>query len=520
MPRSCQQRHSSDRCGPDPSGGRPRRLHLYTGRCRVKFALSLGVLNPTAWVAVTEEADRLGYDSVWIPEHLVLPVEMGGSPHDGQDHPPIPSEIPVFDALVYLSHPGRAYRAHPVRHPGLQHRPAPPLQHGTGRGHARRAVRWPGRLRHRCQLAAGRVGRGGPRLRHPRRAGRRVPSTSAAGSGRNRSSSTTARFFDFAPVRFEPKPVQQPWPRLHIGGDGPAALRRAATVGDGWVPMNHTLEQIPAAVVRLAELRDRAGRPGRTEVTLGGADQLQGRRRALRRGRGRSGVRQAVEPHLGCTRRDPPLRRGVPARLTRPAPADQAAVDPTGSGVGGEPGSRVRARHPPLVWGRGEHDGGFTTRRRRVQCQVMTCPHRPVPDPRVRLPPAPDRSRDRGLRPRPRPRRSRTRSPASSSGWAWRTHPTDSTLRLSLLTHALKRGVWLLGFAIMVGSFLFQAVALHLGNLSQVQPILTTELLLLVLLLATWFRYRIGGIRLARRAWQPPAGWPDSSSSPSPRVAT
>jgi drug/metabolite transporter (DMT)-like permease len=70
--------------------------------------------------------------------------------------------------------------------------------------------------------------------------------------------------------------------------------------------------------------------------------------------------------------------------------------------------------------------------------------------------------------------------------------PEDSTLKLSLLTHALKRGVWLLGFAFMVASFLMQAVALHLGDLSVVQPILTTELLFLVLLLATWFRFGIG----------------------------
>jgi len=70
--------------------------------------------------------------------------------------------------------------------------------------------------------------------------------------------------------------------------------------------------------------------------------------------------------------------------------------------------------------------------------------------------------------------------------------PEESTLKLSLLTHALKRGVWLLGFAFMVASFLMQAVALHLGDLSQVQPILTTELLFLILLLATWFRFRIG----------------------------
>ena len=69
--------------------------------------------------------------------------------------------------------------------------------------------------------------------------------------------------------------------------------------------------------------------------------------------------------------------------------------------------------------------------------------------------------------------------------------PEDATLHLSLMTHALRRGVWLIGFAVMIGSFLCQAVALHLGDLSQVQPILTTELLLLVLILATWFRFAI-----------------------------
>lgn len=69
--------------------------------------------------------------------------------------------------------------------------------------------------------------------------------------------------------------------------------------------------------------------------------------------------------------------------------------------------------------------------------------------------------------------------------------PEDATLRLSLMAHALRRGIWLAGFAVMVGSFVCQAIALHLGDLSQVQPILTTELLLLVLILATWFRFRI-----------------------------
>ena len=33
--------------------------------------------------------------------------------------------------------------------------------------------------------------------------------------------------------------------------------------------MNHSVDQIPAAVARLAELRAAAGREGRTEITLG-----------------------------------------------------------------------------------------------------------------------------------------------------------------------------------------------------------------------------------------------------------
>jgi drug/metabolite transporter (DMT)-like permease len=70
--------------------------------------------------------------------------------------------------------------------------------------------------------------------------------------------------------------------------------------------------------------------------------------------------------------------------------------------------------------------------------------------------------------------------------------PANAALRLSLIRHALRRGVWLLGFALMLVSFLLQAVALHIGRLSEVQPILTTELVFLAAILAIWFRFRIG----------------------------
>src|ERR1700722_10700778 len=74
--------------------------------------------------------------------------------------------------------------------------------------------------------------------------------------------------------------------------------------------------------------------------------------------------------------------------------------------------------------------------------------------------------------------------------------PADKTLKLSLMTYAVRRGVWLLGFALMIVSFILQAIALHFGRLSQVQPILTLELVFLVVVLAIWFGFSVG-----RRAW-------------------
>ena len=102
------------------------------------------------------------------------------------------------------------------------------------------------------------------------------------------------------------------------------------------------------------------------------------------------------------------------------------------------------------------------------------------------------------------------------------------------MTHALRRGVWLLGFFFMVCAFLFQAFALHVGRLSVVQPILTMELLFLVFILGTYFGYKVrarewigvtaiarplgsSGLRPSRRrrARARDRGWSWSAASPS-----
>ena len=49
----------------------------------MKFGIALGALNPHFHLDAADAAEALGYESVWLPEHLVLPVHMSRSPRDG-----------------------------------------------------------------------------------------------------------------------------------------------------------------------------------------------------------------------------------------------------------------------------------------------------------------------------------------------------------------------------------------------------------------------------------------------------
>lgn len=65
-------------------------------------------------------------------------------------------------------------------------------------------------------------------------------------------------------------------------------------------------------------------------------------------------------------------------------------------------------------------------------------------------------------------------------------------MHLSLITHAIHKRVWLFGAVLMIASFGMQATALARGRLSIVQPVLTLELPILVIILFVWFGQRIG----------------------------
>lgn len=205
---------------------------------------------------MTLEAERLGFESVWMPEHLVFPTVMSGSPFPSAEHPPVAPTTPVFDVFAWLSFlAGKTSRIRlgtdvyllGIRHPFVAARAIATLDVVSG-GRTELGI-GAGWLREEW-VAAG---------LDPRTRGRRLDE--ALGVCKRLWSEAEiehrGEFFSFPAVAFEPKPVQRPWPRIHVGGESEAALTRAARDADGWIGMHHTLDSLREPLAKIAEVRDR-----------------------------------------------------------------------------------------------------------------------------------------------------------------------------------------------------------------------------------------------------------------------
>ncbi len=67
-------------------------------------------------------------------------------------------------------------------------------------------------------------------------------------------------FYRYSGLKFSPKPFQKPYPPILVGGSSPAAHRRVARIGNGW----HTFRQTPAQFAegreKIIALTKKAGR--------------------------------------------------------------------------------------------------------------------------------------------------------------------------------------------------------------------------------------------------------------------
>jgi probable F420-dependent oxidoreductase len=233
-----------------------------------RVGLNLGTVNTSLWLPLAELADRVGIESVWLPEHLVLPVTMSGSPAHGQAHPPIPPSIPVFDTFVFMGvMAGRTSNVRfgtnvyniGLRHPFVTARSVATIDYlSNGRVDFGVGSSW---MVQEWEATELNFHTRGARVNEAIEICQRLWTEPVV--------EHHGKFFDFQPVMFEPKPVQAGGPPIHVGGDAEASMRRAARYGKGWMPLNHSPEEIPGAAAKLAKMCEEEGRTDRIEISLG-----------------------------------------------------------------------------------------------------------------------------------------------------------------------------------------------------------------------------------------------------------
>src|SRR5687767_1680344 len=238
----------------------------------MRLGMLLVRLHPSLWRDAVMLADELGYESVWIADHLVLPQHITGELIRGEEHPPVDPQTPVFDVPAYLSYfagctqnirLGVYVYLLGIRHPFV-----------TARGFATLDVVSNGRAE---------LGVGAGWLENewtaagldPRSRGRRLDESIEVCRRlwTERVVEHHGEFFDFESVAFEPKPIQNPLP-MAAGGESNAAMRRAASL-DGWMGLMHTPESAAPVVAqyRAVEAALRPGHRGTVSVSGGCRDE-------------------------------------------------------------------------------------------------------------------------------------------------------------------------------------------------------------------------------------------------------
>jgi len=80
------------------------------------------------------------------------------------------------------------------------------------------------------------------------------------------------KYFELRDATLEPKPFQKPHPPIWIGGNSSAIKGVVAEVGDGWIPVLPTAEQIAKGLIEIKDKMKQFGRDsGRLRVAYGGS---------------------------------------------------------------------------------------------------------------------------------------------------------------------------------------------------------------------------------------------------------
>jgi probable F420-dependent oxidoreductase len=84
----------------------------------------------------------------------------------------------------------------------------------------------------------------------------------------SREPTFAGKYTQFSGLVFEPKPVQRPHPPIWVGGHSRAALRRTARFGAAWHPINRAPAELRAGRAEIARLCGERGRAEAPALTL------------------------------------------------------------------------------------------------------------------------------------------------------------------------------------------------------------------------------------------------------------
>ncbi|MBI3327393.1 MAG: LLM class F420-dependent oxidoreductase [Nitrospinae bacterium] len=217
--------------------------------------------DPDALSQVARRAEELGYHSVFVADHVLLPTHIASKyPYTADGHFPFPVEsdwIEPLTALAYLAAEttririGTSILVLPYRNPLVTAKQLASIDRmakgrliiGVGTG-------W---LEEEFRLL------GVPKSERGVRTDEYLALMKVLWT--EEAPRFAGRFFQVADARFFPKPLQKPHPPLWVGGESTPALKRAATLGDGWHSASCAVEELPHKLAQLQALRSQAGRP-------------------------------------------------------------------------------------------------------------------------------------------------------------------------------------------------------------------------------------------------------------------
>ena len=228
----------------------------------MKFALPFFGLSPRHYARVGRAAEEHGFESVWMPEHLVFPSEMPPTyPYTETGMPPVTPDTALYDVWVVLGGVATATERLrlatdvfilPLRHPLATARSVVTLDRlSGGRVTLGAGVGW---LEEEFEQLGQDFTDRGRRTDEIIGIVRRLWTEDVI--------EHHGEFYDFGPVKFAPKSLQDPNIPIEIGGSSPAALRRAGRLGDGWIqPGDYSgLDDLAAKMAMIEGHRQKAGR--------------------------------------------------------------------------------------------------------------------------------------------------------------------------------------------------------------------------------------------------------------------